>query len=157
MDTKIYKWNEKEEYTFEIITDNFEVYNLIFKTKDRHFTDFCQECRDVYEIDLRCSCFKPKRDEKVKNTIIEILKEVLSNRCDSLVYLCDDSDFRASCRELLFDKWYDENDEQEQIEKFVKSRCTDEETQDCLNMYFIADKNRENYEGNVDDFFCEHT
>lgn len=157
MENQIYNWIEKEDYTFEIITDNYIIYNLILKPKERHFTDFCHECKDVYEIDLRCSEKRPKADDKVKFTIIEILKEVLSNRCDSLVYLCDDSDKRATCRELLFEQWFEDNNDDEQIEKFVKGKCSDEEATDCLNMYFIADKDCENYEDNVDDFFCDHT
>lgn len=156
MEKRIYHWTEKELYTFEIITDRYDIYTVLLKTKEKHFADFCYECKDIYEIDLKCSNKRPKQDDKVKNTVIEILKDVLSNRCDSLVYLCDDSDNRATCRELLFDQWFEDNNEDEQIEKFMKGKCTDDEATNCLNMYFIADKNCDNYEGNVDDFFCKH-
>lgn len=98
---------------------------------------------------------KTKKDGKLKPTIIEILKGQLTNQCNSLVFICDNSDGRAECRELLFDRWYDEEAD-DKIEKFVKTYCEDEDATSCLNIYFIADKNCHNFEANVKDFTCDH-
>jgi hypothetical protein len=44
-----YSWTEKENYSFEFITESFDVYWVNFKQKEEHFTDFCSDCKDIYE------------------------------------------------------------------------------------------------------------
>ena len=153
----IYNWTEKENYSFEFVTESFDVYWVNFKQKEEHFINFCSDCRDIYEIEIKREKGNKRKSEdiKVKNTILSILNEVMSNRCHSIVYVCDNSDGRANCRELLFEKYYEEIDEDSKIEKFVKSMC-DEELSDCISLNFIADKECDNYEDNATDFMCEH-
>lgn len=151
----MYTWEERENNVFEIITDNYDVYYLILKPKEHHIHQFCAECNDIYEIDLKCTSTNPQKDFKLKRTVINILREQLTYKCVSLVYVCDDVDRLGYCREYLFDKWFDEEADEE-IEKFVKTHCGDVEEQECLNMYFIADKNCSNYEENANDFLCDH-
>lgn len=157
LEMEVYNWIEKENYSFEFITESFDVYWVNFKQKEEHFTDFCSDCRDIYEIEIKREKGNKriKEDLKVKNTVLKILDEVMSNRCHSIVYICDNSDGRANCRELLFEKYYEEIEDENKVEKFVKSMC-DEELADCISLNFIADKNCENYEDNVSDFMCEH-
>jgi Family of unknown function (DUF6169) len=153
----VYNWIEKDDYSFEFITDTYDVYWVLFKQKEEHFTEFCSDCRDIYEIEIKRikGNRRLKEDIKVKNTVLKILEDVMTNRCHSIVYICDNSDGRAECRELLFDRYYDEIQEESEIEKYVKSLC-DEEYSECFTMNFIADKKCENYEDNVTDFMCEH-
>ena len=153
---EIYNWVEKENYSFEFITDSYDVYWINFKQKEEHFTDFCSDCRDIYEIEIKRENGNKKKcnDVKIRRTIIKILEEVMSNRCHSLVYVCDNSDGKADCREVLFENYYEELEETE-IEKYVRSLC-DEEMSKCCSLNFIADKNCENYEENVTDFMCDH-
>lgn len=152
-----YKWVESSNYVFEFITDSFDVYWLVFKEKREHFTNFCSDCRDIYEIEIKCEKGNKSesKDGKIKNTIFKILAEVMSKRCHSVVYVCDNSDGRAECREVLFEKYYQEIGEESEIEKYVKSLC-DETLTDCISLNFIADKNCENYKSNVVDFMCDH-
>lgn len=152
---KIYKWTEKENKTFEIVTDDYQVYSLQLKAKEKHFERFCNECKDIYELCFSCLSGKPKKDDNIKNTIKAILEQSLSERCESLVFICDNRDGRSICREVLFDRWFDE-EESETIEKYVKSLCEDEQTESCLNMYFIADKDCDNFGDNLEDFYCNH-
>ena len=152
-----YDWEEKENYSFEFITDSYDVYWVNFKEKKEHFTDFCSDCKDIYEIEIKREKGNKRKSEdiKIKSTILSILDEVMSNRCHSIVYVCDNSDGRANCRELLFEKYYEEVEEDSKIEKFVKSMC-DEELSECISLNFIADKECDNYEDNATDFMCEH-
>lgn len=157
LEMETYKWKEKENYSFEFITDTYDVYWVNFKEKDEHFTEFCSDCRDIYEIEIKREKGNKRKSEdvKIKNTILMILEEVMSNRCHSIVYICDNSDGKAKCRQLLFEKYYEEIEDEKKIEKFVKSMC-DEELADCISLNFIADKNCENYEDNATDFMCQH-
>ncbi|RXM40957.1 hypothetical protein BOQ62_02630 [Chryseobacterium sp. CH21] len=82
----MYDWTEKGNYVFEFFTDNHDVYYLYLKPKEDHFADFCSECKDIYEVDLKCVSGKPTPDERVKETVIAILKQVLTERCQSLVF-----------------------------------------------------------------------
>lgn len=128
-----------------------------FKQKEEHFTDFCSDCKDVYEIHIRREKGnkRDKEDLKIKSTIIEIVEEVMINRCHSIVYVCDNSDGRSKCRELLFEKYYEDIDEDSSIEKYVRSLC-DENLSECVSLNFIADKKCNNYETNTNDFMCNH-
>ncbi|MBK0370714.1 DUF6169 family protein [Flavobacterium agrisoli] len=152
-----YSWIESKNYCFEFITESFDVYWVNFKQKEEHFTDFCSDCRDIYEIEIRREKGNKRiaKDDKIKNTVLKILEEVMSNRCHSVVYICDNSDGKAECRELLFEKYYEEIEEHSKIEKYVRSLC-DENLSECCSLSFIADKNCENYEENMSDFMCEH-
>ncbi|PQA95255.1 hypothetical protein B0A69_07380 [Chryseobacterium shigense] len=154
----MYDWIEKGNYVFEFFTDNHDVYYLYLKPKEDHFADFCSECKDIYEVDLKCVSGKPSPDERVKETVIAILKQVLTERCQSLVFFCDNEGGKAECREILFNRWYEAEDEaDEKVQRFVRSHCEDFEGSDCFNMYFIADKDCYNFKDNVDDFFsCDH-
>lgn len=153
----IYSWIEKENYSFEFITDSYDVYLVNLKQKEEHFADFCSDCKDIYEIDLKRIKGNKRncKDDKIKNTIIAILEEVMSNRCHSLVYVCDNSDGKVKGREVLFEKYYEDSESNETIEKYVRSLC-DESLLECCSLNFIADKECENYEENVTDFMCEH-
>lgn len=153
-----YNWVEKESYSFEFITDSYDVYWLNFKRKEEHFTDFCSDCRDIYEIEIKREKGNKQitKNNKIKNTVIKILKEVMSTRCHSLVYICDNSDGRAECRELLFEKYYQEMEEDSEVDKYVRSLC-DENLTECYSLNFIADKNCENFAENVTDFMCNHS
>lgn len=153
-----YRWVEKENYSFEFITDSYDVYWVNFKQKEEHFTEFCSDCRDIYEVEVKCEKGNKRKSEdlKIRATIISILQEVMSNRCHSVVYICDNSDGRAECRELLFDKYFEEIEEENDIDKYVRSLC-DEELTECFTMNFIADKKCDNFEDNMTDFMCKHT
>ena len=82
-----YNWKENENYSFEFITDTYDVYWVNFKEKEEHFTDFCSDCRDIYEIEIKREKGNKRKSEdvKIKNTILMILEEVMSNRCHSIV------------------------------------------------------------------------
>jgi hypothetical protein len=105
----MYAWTERDNYTFEFVTENHDVFILRLTAKVDHFANFCSECKDIYGIDLRCLSGKAKPDYRVKQTIISILKQVLSDRCHSLVFFCDDEGGRADCREVLFERWYEDD------------------------------------------------
>lgn len=153
-----YNWKENENYSFEFITESFDVYWINFKQKEEHFTEFCSDCRDIYEIEIkRVKGNKRKsQDFKIRSTIIAILQEVMSNRCHSVVYVCDNRGGKAECREVLFNRYFEDMEEENDIDKYVKSLC-DEALTECFTMNFIADKNCDNYEDNMNDFMCEHT
>ena len=74
-----YSWVEKENYSFEFITESFDVYWVNFKQKEEHFTDFCSDCRDIYEIEIKCEKGnkRKKGDTKIKNTVLKLLEEVI--------------------------------------------------------------------------------
>lgn len=150
-----YNWIAKSENIFEFITDSYSIYHIILKSKEEHFTNYCSECKNIYEIELKCLSGKSKYDPKVGHTIVKILNEVLSNRCVSLVYICDDSDNKSKGREVLFDNWL-EKEANDQVEKYVKTKCTDELYSECLSVHFLSDKTCQNYENDLNEFMCDH-
>ena len=135
------------EYSFT--TDNHNLYRIVFKFSDRFFEEHCSECRDILEVDIVCVEENLPKDYRIGITVFEIFDEILSQSCNGIMYRCDDSDGRQCKRELQFDKWYEDFNEYDNIDRFAQSFC-DENA--CDKYYVLVDKGCLNYEEIHDSF-----
>ena len=135
------------EYSFT--TDNHNLYRIVFKFSDRFFEEHCSECRDILEVDIVCVEENLPKDYRIGITVFEIFDEILSQSCNGIMYRCDDSDGRQCKRELQFDKWYEDFNEDDNIDRFAQSFC-DENA--CDKYYVLVDKGCLNYEEIHDSF-----
>lgn len=70
------------------------------------FKTVCSSCQSIYEVSFTPE--KPEKgyDEKIKKTIISLMKEFIQeNRCP-LLYVCDSLDNKHISRLKLFQNWF---------------------------------------------------
>lgn len=143
-----YEWTFREN-KYHFITDKHCVYDILFEYSDKFFDEHCTSCKDIFELTINCLSHDcPIFDKRVGVTICNILSEFLSESCNGVMYRCYDKDNRQLSRNLKFDRWYEEFDIDERIEKYSQEFCSDE----CETYYLLVDKGCEKYPIIIHDF-----
>lgn len=140
-----YEIQRTSDLNFSFVTDNYNLYKILFNFSDRFFEEHCSECRDILEVDIICTDQNYPKDYRIGATIFKIFNEILSQTCNGVMYRCDDSEgeHRKCKRELQFERWYDEFNSEDKIDRFAQDFC-DENS--CDKYYVLVDKGCLNYE-----------
>lgn len=139
-----------EELNYYFITSNGYGYLVSFRYSDRFFEENCTSCKDILEVDISCSCENTGKDYRIGATLFDIFSEILSDSCNGIMYRCDDEDGKGCQRELQFDKWHEDYDTDDKIDKVAQLICDEEDV--CVKYYLLMDKGCINYESLWDDF-----
>lgn len=141
---------KKNKMSYYFVTDKYKIYDIEFKFSDRFFDSNCSNCRDILEVDIKCDSEDKLKDYRIGATIFEIFSDVLSKSCNGVMYRCDDIDGRECKRELQFDRWFEEFNSDEKIDKFSQTFCDEDSI--CTTYYVLVDKGCFSYPEIVDNF-----
>ena len=102
--------NEGNLYSF--ITDNAVVYQLRISDGSTYFNNF-PENLTIYDFIISVAVLggneKKALDKRIERTVVQILIEFLSEKENSVIYICDDSDNRHHIRKRKYDSWFNLN------------------------------------------------
>lgn len=106
-----YKYTQLEnKYTFR--TDYSVVYSIEFTDGSMYFHDLPQDS-PVFELNIKVlnavDIIIQPYDKCVEYTIIAILNAFFSDNRNSLIYVCDNLDYRHQGRYRKFDIWFTRN------------------------------------------------
>lgn len=102
-ETSPYKIINSGESSFVFITDYGVKYEISF------VIDYTLGIDNSYQLCIDNVENKTQpRDIKVRDTIVEIIKEFFKNNELSLLYICDTSDGRQKVRDRIFRIWFEE-------------------------------------------------
>lgn len=106
--TSPYKVENSGESSFVFVTDHGVKYEISF------VIDYTLNIANSYQlcIDNVENRTQP-RDIKVRDTIVEIIKEFFNSNEVSLLYICDTSDGRQKVRDRIFRMWFEETADRE--------------------------------------------
>ncbi len=146
-----YEYHSPEPNVYVFESDANHVYTVTFTYPDRFFLESCSNCKDILEVDIRCqTCELPPNDFRVGVTIFNIFNEILSDSCNGIIYRCVDKDGKECKRKMKFDRWYDDFNDEEKIERFAQEFC--DENNVCVEYYILVDKGCLNAQQMQDDF-----
>jgi Family of unknown function (DUF6169) len=107
-----YNFKNSGQNTYTFATDNNVLYGVDFSNGSYYFARF-PEYMSVFEISINVLSLgdniSPPNDKKVESTIVQILANFLSNKEDSIIYICQNLDNRHYIRKRKFDLWFNQN------------------------------------------------
>lgn len=133
-----YELTKKNNLSYSFTTDKYSVYDIDFKFSERFFDSNCTNCKDILEVCIYCHNEDKVKDYRIGATIFEIFNDVLSNSCNGIMYRCDDKDGRECKRELQVERWFEEFNSDEKIDRFSQTFCDEDSI--CTTYYVIVDK-----------------
>jgi len=145
-----YQFNKKNNLSYSFITEQHSVYDVDFKFSERFFDINCSNCKDILEVCIYCHNENKAKDYRIGATIFTIFSDILSGSCNGIMYRCDDKDGRVCKRELQFDRWFEEFNNEDKIDRFSQTLCDEDSI--CTTYYVLVDKGCISYPEIVDNF-----
>lgn len=147
-----YDYQKENENNFLFTTDNACVYQIRLYPVDEFFEESCTSCNELLELTINCISHNcPTFDSRVGLTIANIVGEVLSKSCIGLLYKILSDDGKQGKRELKFERWLENYDEEGEIELIAQEFCDSE----CEKFYLLTDKKCINHKNAVNNFYNE--
>lgn len=147
-----YDYIKKNENTFHFTTDKSCVYEIVLYKIDEFFEESCTTCNELLELTINCVSHEcPSFDRRVGITVVNIVRTVLSEECVGLLYKILSNDGKQGKRELKFERWLEEYDEDGEIDLVAQEFCDSE----CDKFYLLTDRRCTNYQTAVSDFYNE--
>lgn len=103
---------KKSGDSYRFYTDNDVYYSIDFIDGSYYFTDF-PDYLSVYEYSIEVlntgKNLSVPPDKRIELTVVTILSAFLSNRDNSVIYVCQNLDKKHFARKRKFDFWFNEN------------------------------------------------
>ena len=104
-----YPTAEKDEFSYEFLTDQGVKYRIHFLDYSYMFADYPQLHCPFYSFNIDAIEGDPDlipSDERIGLTVLEIIKLFFKNVVNVAIYVCDSMDQRQYARKRKFDSWF---------------------------------------------------
>ncbi len=104
-----YQLKEKDEFSYEFVTDQSIIYSIYFMDYNFIFQDILSIAENIYTINIDViegDIYNSKEDERIGITIIEIFHLFFKDIKNAIIYVCDSNDNRHYARKKKFDSWF---------------------------------------------------
>jgi len=105
-------------FTYQFETDNGIVYQIAFVVENSFSEVGGIEVPDVYHLIIQnISQGRSALDASVSITIIAIIEDFFLHTERAIIYVCDNGDGRGQVRHKTFDRWFNNSDLPEYVDK----------------------------------------
>jgi hypothetical protein len=142
-----YKYHfELASNTYKFTTKNSVEYRIAFVIDETFSAISGIEINNIYQIIIeKVTDGAEKFDSLVSLTIKNIVREFFENSENSMIYICDDSDKKATTRFNTFERWYWSSEMTEYIAKVDNIiKCNSENQDFILYTSLLFHKNNTN-------------